>query len=41
MGVKEIFKKPFSLDQLVTLMEKYRPGAKTRNRKSEKLTDER
>ena len=37
MGVKEIFKKPFSLDQLVTLMEKYRPGAKTRNRKSEKL----
>jgi DNA-binding response OmpR family regulator len=26
MGVKEIFKKPFSLDQLVVLIEKYRPG---------------
>jgi two-component system KDP operon response regulator KdpE len=28
MGVKEIFKKPFSLDQLVALIEKYRPGAR-------------
>jgi DNA-binding response OmpR family regulator len=24
-GVKEIFKKPFSLDQLIALIEKYRP----------------
>jgi two-component system response regulator CiaR len=28
MGVKEIFKKPFSLDQLVVLIEKYRPRAR-------------
>ena len=27
-GVKEIFKKPFSLDQLIALIEKYRPGIK-------------
>ena len=26
MGVKEIFKKPFSLDDLIKLIEKYRPG---------------
>jgi DNA-binding response OmpR family regulator len=26
MGVKEIFKKPFSLDQLMALIEKYRPA---------------
>jgi DNA-binding response OmpR family regulator len=25
MGVKEIFKKPFSLDELIALIEKYRP----------------
>jgi DNA-binding response OmpR family regulator len=25
-GVKDIFKKPFSLDQLTALIEKYRPG---------------
>ena len=25
-GVKEIFKKPFSLDELVALIEKYRPS---------------
>ena len=25
-GVKDVFKKPFSLDQLTTLIEKYRPG---------------
>jgi DNA-binding response OmpR family regulator len=30
MGVKEIFKKPFSLDQLVVLIEKYRPGTQKR-----------
>jgi two-component system response regulator CiaR len=30
MGVKEIFKKPFSLDQLVVLIEKYRPGTEKR-----------
>jgi DNA-binding response OmpR family regulator len=27
MGVKEIFKKPFSLDDLIKLIERYRPGA--------------
>jgi len=27
-GVKEIFKKPFSLDQLIALIEKYRPRIK-------------
>ena len=27
IGVKEIFKKPFSLDQLIALIEKYRPIA--------------
>jgi len=26
-GVKDIFKKPFSLDQLIALIEKYRPPA--------------
>ena len=26
MGVKEIFKKPFSLDDLIKLIERYRPG---------------
>ena len=25
-GVKDVFKKPFSLDQLTALIEKYRPG---------------
>ena len=30
MGVKEIFKKPFSLDQLVVLIEKFRPGTQKR-----------
>jgi DNA-binding response OmpR family regulator len=30
MDVKEIFKKPFSLDQLVVLIEKYRPGTQKR-----------
>jgi DNA-binding response OmpR family regulator len=27
IGVKEIFKKPFSLDDLIKLIERYRPGA--------------
>jgi len=27
-GVKEIFKKPFSLEQLIALIEKYRPQIK-------------
>jgi DNA-binding response OmpR family regulator len=30
MGVKEIFKKPFSLDDLIKLIEKYRPGTQKR-----------
>ena len=30
MGVKEIFKKPFSLDDLIRLIEKYRPGTQER-----------
>ena len=28
IGVKEIFKKPFSLDQLTALIDKYRPGGR-------------
>jgi AmiR/NasT family two-component response regulator len=27
IGVKEVFKKPFSLDDLIKLIEKYRPRA--------------
>jgi DNA-binding response OmpR family regulator len=30
MGVKEIFKKPFILDDLIKLIEKYRPGTQKR-----------
>jgi two-component system, OmpR family, response regulator len=30
MGVKEIFKKPFSLEGLIKLIEKYRPGTQKR-----------
>ena len=30
MGVKEIFKKPFSLDDLIKLIERYRPGTQKR-----------
>ena len=29
-GVKDVFKKPFSLDQLTTLIEKYRPETQKR-----------
>lgn len=36
-GVKEIFKKPFSLDELITLIEKYRPTAWKGNYYAESL----
>ena len=40
IGVKEIFKKPFSLDDLIKLIEKYRPSVDTTESESGKLTDE-
>ena len=34
-GVKDVFKKPFSLDQLTALIEKYRPGTQRHLRRED------